>query len=68
MENLKIRITLTNSKGWKETKDVSLSYYKSQKEKGADALSEIIDHLVEDYSTMKEKTNKLKIEDIKWRP
>jgi hypothetical protein len=68
MESLKIRVTLTNTKGWKETKDVSLSYYQSQKEKGVDALSEIIDHLVEDFSAMKEKTNKLKIEDIKWRP
>lgn len=68
MESLKIRVTLTNTKGWKETKDVSLSYYESQKEKGNDALAEIVEHLVKDYENMGKKMNQNKIENLKWRP
>jgi hypothetical protein len=34
MENLKIRVTLSNGKGWKETKILQLSHYLMEKEKG----------------------------------
>lgn len=68
MESLKIRITLTNTKGWKETKDVSLSTYQSQKENGINPLDNIVEQLIQDYEKMGKNMNKPKKEDIKWRP
>ena len=68
MESLKIRITLTNTKGWKETKDVSLSVYQSQKENGNNPLDNIVEQLLQDYEKTGKNMNKLKNEDIKWRP
>lgn len=68
MESLKIRITLTNTKGWKETKDVSLSVYQSQKENGNNTLDNIVEQLLQDYEKTGKNMNKLKKEDIKWRP
>ena len=68
MESLKIRITLTNTKGWKETKDVSLSVYQSQKENGNNPLDNIVEQLLQDYEITGKNMNKSKKEDIKWRP
>ena len=68
MESLKIRITLTNTKGWKQTKDVSLSVYQSQKENGNNPLDNIVEQLLQDYEKTGKNMNKLKNEDIKWRP
>ena len=68
MESLKLRVTLTNTKGWKETKDVNLSNYLSQKENGNDVLDEIVKQLMDDYEKMGKNMNKPKKEDIKWRP
>lgn len=68
MESLKIRITLTNTKGWKETKDVSLSAYQSQKENGSNPLDNIVEQLIQDYEKTGKNMNKPKKEDIKWRP
>jgi uncharacterized protein (UPF0297 family) len=68
MESLKIRITLTNTKGWKETKDVSLSVYQSQKENGNNTLDNIVEQLLQDYEKTGKNMNKPKKEDIKWRP
>jgi hypothetical protein len=68
MESLKLRVTLTNTKGWKETKDVNLSNYLSQKENGNDVLDEIVKQLMDDYEKMGKNMNKSKKEDIKWRP
>ena len=68
MESLKLRVTLTNTKGWKETKDVNLSNYLSQKENGNDVLYEIVKQLMDDYEKMGKNMNKSKKEDIKWRP
>lgn len=68
MESLKIRITLTNTKGWKETKDVSLSAYQSQKENGINPLDSIVEQLIQDYEKMGKNMYKPKKEDIKWRP
>ena len=45
MESLKLRVTLTNTKGWKETKDVHLNHYLSQKEEGVDVLEKIVEQL-----------------------
>ena len=68
MESIKIRITLTNPKGWKETKDVSLSVYQSQKENGNNTLDNIVEQLLQDYEKTGKNMNKPKKEDIKWRP
>jgi hypothetical protein len=68
MESLKITITLTNTKGWKETKDISLSLYQSKKENGNDVLDEIVKQLINDYEKTGKNMNKSKKEDIKWRP
>ena len=68
MESLKLRVTLTNTKGWKETKDVHLNHYLSQKEEGVNLLEKIVEQLVEDYVKMGKKMNEHKIENLKWRP
>lgn len=68
MESLKLRVTLTNTKGWKETKDVNLSHYLSQKEEGNDILANIVEQLVGDYEKMGKNMNENKIENLKWRP
>ena len=61
MESLKLRVTLTNTKGWKETKDVNLSNYLSQKENGNDVLDEIVKQLMDDYEKMGKNMNKSKM-------
>ena len=66
MESLKIRITLTNTKGWKETQVVSLTHYLEEKEKGKNIVDETIQRLTNDFKNMKEKTTKNKKEE--WRP
>ena len=67
MENLKIRITLTNTKGWKETQVVSYEHYLSDKENGENIVDNAIQRMTEDYENMKHNTiNNNK--DIKWRP
>ena len=67
MENLKIRITLTNTKGWKETQVVSYERYLSEKENGENVVDKVIQRMTEDYENMKQNTiNNNK--DIKWRP
>ena len=68
MESLKLRVTLTNTKGWKETKDVHLNHYLSQKEEGVNILEKIVEQLVEDYEKMGKNMNRNKIENLKWRP
>jgi hypothetical protein len=68
MESLKLRITLTNTKGWKETKDVHLSHYLFQKEEGNDVLDKIVEQLIQDYERMGKNMNENKIENQKWRP
>jgi DNA-binding MurR/RpiR family transcriptional regulator len=68
MESLKLRVTLTNTKWWKETKDVHLSHYLSQKEEGNDVLDKIVEQLIQDYERMGKNMNENKIENQKWRP
>lgn len=68
MESLKLRVTLTNTKGWKETKDVNLPQYLSKKEEGIDVLAQIVEQLTQDYEKMGKNMNKPIKEDIKWRP
>ena len=68
MESLKIRVTLTNTKGWKETKVISLPHYQSEKENGNNLIDKIVDQLIEDYDKMGKNMNENKTKDIKWRP
>ena len=68
MENLKIRITLSNGKGWRETQIIQLSHYLLEKEKGNHLLDEILEKLIEDESNMTEKIKDNKTTYLKWRP
>lgn len=68
MESLKIRVTLTNTKGWKESKTISLSHYLTSKENGIDILDNQIQNMIDSHNIMEEKTNQNKIENLKWRP
>jgi hypothetical protein len=68
MENLKIRITLSNGKGWRETQIIQLSHYLLEKEKGNHLLDEILEKLIEDESNMVEKIKDNKTTYQKWRP
>jgi len=68
MENLKIRVTLSNGKGWKETTIVQLSHYLLEKEKGNHLLDEILQKLIEDESNVVEKIKDNKKTYQKWRP
>jgi hypothetical protein len=68
MENLKIRITLSNGKGWRETQIIELSHYLLEKEKGNHLLDEILEKLIEDESNMVEKIKDNKTTYQKWRP
>jgi hypothetical protein len=68
MENLKIRITLSNGKGWRETQIVQLSHYLLEKEKGNHLLDEILHKLIEDESNVTEKIKDNKKNYQKWRP
>jgi hypothetical protein len=68
MENLKIRITLSNGKGWRETQIIELSHYLLEKEKGNHLLDEILQKLIEDGSNVTEKIKDNKKNYQKWRP
>ncbi len=70
MNNLSIRITLTDNKGWKETKTINYELYQS--EKFLNPENNIIEHSIEDLVSDYKKTleNKQKIKEIstEWRP
>lgn len=68
MEDLSIRITLTNNKGWKETRTITLDSYQSQKELNINELEVMLDSLLLDYGRIGENLGKDKGIDIKWRP
>jgi len=68
MENLKIRLTLSNGKGWRETKQIALSHYLLEKENGNHLLDEILHDLMEDEIKITEKIKDNKSTYQKWRP
>jgi hypothetical protein len=65
MEELTLRITLTNGKGWKETKSLSLTRYNENKENNIDLVDNIIKELTNQYDNVKDYKKEL-IEN--WRP
>jgi hypothetical protein len=65
MEELTLRITLTNGKGWKETKSLSLIRYNESKENNIDLVDNIIKELTNQYNDVKEYKKEI-IEN--WRP
>lgn len=68
MENLKIRVTLSNGKGWKETKILQLSHYLLEKEKGNHLLDETLESLLNDKNNVEVSMEENKINNLKWRP
>lgn len=68
MENLKIRVTLSNGKGWKETKILQLSHYLLEKEKGNHLLDETLESLLNDKKDVEVTMEENKINNQKWRP
>jgi hypothetical protein len=68
MENSKIRITLSNGKGWKETQIIELSHYLLEKEKGNHLLDETLESLLNEKKKVEVKMTENKINNLKWRP
>jgi hypothetical protein len=68
MENLKLRMTLTDGKGWKETKIIQLSHYLLEKEKGNNLLDETLEKLIDSQKNVEENIEQNKTTYQKWRP
>ena len=68
MENLKIRVTLSNGKGWKETKIIQLSHYLLEKENGNHLLDETLESLLNEKKKVEINMEENKINNLKWRP
>jgi hypothetical protein len=68
MENLKIRMTLTDEKGWKETKIIQLSHYLLEKEKGNNLLDETLEKLIDSQKNVEDNFKQNKTTYQKWRP
>jgi hypothetical protein len=68
MENLKIRVTLSNGKGWKETKIVELAHYLMEKEKGNHLLDETLEELLNNQNNVENTIEQNKSTYQKWRP
>lgn len=68
MENLKIRVTLSNGKGWKETKILQLSHYLLEKEKGNYLLDETLEELINKKEDVESAIEQNKKSYQKWRP
>ena len=68
MENLKLRMTLTDGKGWRETKIIELSHYLLEKEKGNSLLDETLEKLIENQKIIENSREENKINYQNWRP
>jgi hypothetical protein len=68
MENLKLRMTLTDGKGWKETKIIQLSHYLLEKEKGNSLLDETLEKLIDSQKIIENSREENKINYQNWRP
>jgi hypothetical protein len=68
MKNLKLRMTLTDGKGWKETKIIQLSHYLLEKEKGNSLLDETLEKLIDSQKNVEDNINQNKTTYQKWRP
>ena len=68
MENLKLRMTLTDGKGWRETKIIELSHYLLEKGKGNSLLDETLEKLIENQKIIENSREENKTTYQKWRP
>lgn len=68
MENLKLRMTLTDGKGWRETKIIELSHYLLEKEKGNSLLDETLEKLIENQKIIENSREENKLNYQNWRP
>jgi hypothetical protein len=68
MENLKLRMTLTDGKGWKETKIIQLSHYLLEKERGNSLLDETLEKLIDSQKNVEDNIKQNKTTYQKWRP
>jgi len=68
MENLKLRMTLTDGKGWKETKIIQLSHYLLEKDNGNNLLDKTLEKLIEDQKNIESNREENKTTYQKWRP
>jgi hypothetical protein len=68
MENLQIRITVTNGKGWRETETISMNQYYSEKEKGNDLFEKTLDKIVSDGHKIVENRKAIDKKFLQWRP
>jgi hypothetical protein len=68
MENLKLRMTLTDGKGWRETKIIELSHYLLEKEKGNSLLDETLEKLIDSQKNVEDNIEQNKTTYQKWRP
>lgn len=68
MEELTIRITLTNAKGWKETKSLSFNRYVESMEDDVDLVEQYIHTLKDEYENYKNNSETNKKFTKEWRP
>ena len=68
MENLKLRMTLTDGKGWKETKIIQLSHYLLEKENVNNLLDKTLEKLIEDQKNIESNREENNTTYQKWRP
>ena len=61
-------MTLTDGKGWKETKIIQLSHYLLEKEKGNSLLDETLEKLIDSQKNVEDNIEQNKTTYQKWRP
>jgi hypothetical protein len=61
-------MTLTDGKGWKETKIIQLSHYLLEKEKGNSLLDETLEKLIDSQKNVEDNIKQNKTTYQKWRP
>jgi len=67
MESATIRITLTNGKGWRETKNIDLYQYLANKEKDINLLDKTLEELMEAKNKVEVNMEENKLNFQNWR-
>jgi hypothetical protein len=68
MDNLQIRVTLTNGKGWRETKTINLEQYEKEKLLGNDLFEKTLNNLIDQSESAKIGRKSLDDKIHQWRP
>lgn len=68
MDNLQIRVTLTNGKGWRETKTINLEQYEKEKLLGNDLFEKTLNNLIDQSESAKIRRKSLDDKIHQWRP